>query len=607
MKIAMTGFTGESRAVHPLALPGDTGILSTNQNPARGDLRPWKAPLTVASVPAGRNTIYRMGRDTPSDALYWLSWTGIVHAVRAPNAEDTTERTYYTGDGVPKWTDNTLALATAPYPTAFRLLGVPAPVTAPTLVASAAAPVTAGAFVVGSVYVIATVGTTDFTLVGSANNTIGTNFTATGVGSGTGTVTSANSLAESRYYVYTYVTDKGEESASSPPSLELVCKTDSSVAISAIANPPSGAYGINRVRIYRTQSGTSGSAEFFFLREIASSVPTSTDDGRTLGEVLPSTTWLTPPADLTNLTAMWNGMIAGITGQAVRVCEPFKPYAWPLAYEVLPPDSKPVALKTFGQSMLVLTTGRPRLVTGGSPEALDDQPVEWNEACVSARSAVSFGHGVVWACPDGLAYLGSGGPKMITAGLMTRDDWRAIKPETIVGSMYEGAYLGMYTVSGVTKGFLIDPLNPAGLYFTDIPATAFFFDELQDQLYLLEGVNIKKWDAGTALTATFRSKRYRAPRPISMAGAAVKADNYPVTLKIDMVNLPATMATKLIAVNPSLTSPNATSVRFTKTVSDSDPFRLPSGFTYEEIELEVSTTGAVQIVELATSIAELSK
>ena len=47
--------------------------------------------------------------------------------------------------------------------------------------------VTAGSFVVGITYKIVTVGTTDFTLIGAANNNVGTIFTATGVGSGTGT------------------------------------------------------------------------------------------------------------------------------------------------------------------------------------------------------------------------------------------------------------------------------------------------------------------------------------------------------------------------------------------------------------------------------------
>lgn len=44
----------------------------------------------------------------------------------------------------------------------------------------------AGKFVVGTKYVIASVGTTDFTLIGAASNTVGINFTATGAGTGTG-------------------------------------------------------------------------------------------------------------------------------------------------------------------------------------------------------------------------------------------------------------------------------------------------------------------------------------------------------------------------------------------------------------------------------------
>ena len=55
---------------------------------------------------------------------------------------------------------------------------------------------TAGAFVVGIRYVILTVGSTDFTLIGAASNTVGVSFVATGSGAGTGTATRENSCAE---------------------------------------------------------------------------------------------------------------------------------------------------------------------------------------------------------------------------------------------------------------------------------------------------------------------------------------------------------------------------------------------------------------------------
>lgn len=50
-----------------------------------------------------------------------------------------------------------------------------------------AAPVTAGTFIVGAQYAVVSVGSTDFTSIGAASNTVDTVFTATGAGTGTGT------------------------------------------------------------------------------------------------------------------------------------------------------------------------------------------------------------------------------------------------------------------------------------------------------------------------------------------------------------------------------------------------------------------------------------
>jgi type IV pilus assembly protein PilY1 len=51
--------------------------------------------------------------------------------------------------------------------------------------------ITAGAFQIGSRYVIANVGTTSFTSIGASSNTVGVAFTATGAGSGTGTASTS--------------------------------------------------------------------------------------------------------------------------------------------------------------------------------------------------------------------------------------------------------------------------------------------------------------------------------------------------------------------------------------------------------------------------------
>jgi hypothetical protein len=54
--------------------------------------------------------------------------------------------------------------------------------------------VNAGSFIVGNQYMITFVGTTDFVSIGAATNTVGVHFTATGVGSGTGTAKLSQSV-----------------------------------------------------------------------------------------------------------------------------------------------------------------------------------------------------------------------------------------------------------------------------------------------------------------------------------------------------------------------------------------------------------------------------
>ena len=644
--IRIAGFGGENRALHPMLLPEHIGVTSTNQKPGRGDLRPWNSPLTKATVPGGRQTIYRMGRDLASDTNYWLSWPGEVHVVCAPNAADTAERTYFSGGlaFAPRWTDTTLALASAPYPSAYRSLGVAAPSSACLLSASSPAAVAAGSFVVDSRYVVTTVGTTnwlaigadnevvcagsfvigttytiktvggsDYTLIGASASTIGisftttgvgagsgtatkndlagVSFTATGVGSGTGTARVSNTITETRFYTYTCVTDIGEESAPNPSPTAITCKTQDVVTISNLA-APSGAFGINRFRIYRTQTSSTGGG-FYFLREIASTASSTTDDGRALGEVLPTTTWLMPPADLSWLTGLWNGMMAGISGRSVRFCEASTFYAWPLQYEILPSNAQPVALATFGQTLVMLTNGNPSIITGGSPDAMDEAPIEFYQACVAPPSAVGVGHGVVWASPDGLCYVGSGGPRVLTGpnpsnphGIMTRDDWQAINPSSIKGCFYEGRYIGFYTVSGAKKAFVFDFSNPSGMYFTDFGVDALYLDDLQDTLFVLGGVNIQKWDAGSAKTVTFRSKLFKMPKPTqAFSCAEVVADTYPVTFKLYADG----------------------ALKHTQTAANSNPFRLPAGYYAQTYQIQVETTGAIQGVAMAHSMTEIAQ
>ena len=71
------------------------------------------------------------------------------------------------------------------------------------LTASGGTDVNAGSFVTDTVYIIETVGTTDFTAIGASANTVGVVFTATGAGSGTGVATEANDVVSTRFSTVT--------------------------------------------------------------------------------------------------------------------------------------------------------------------------------------------------------------------------------------------------------------------------------------------------------------------------------------------------------------------------------------------------------------------
>jgi endoglucanase len=222
MKLTLGVFSGAVKALHPKLVPDAAGVDSLNQKPGRGDFRPWKQPLAAATVPASRQTIYRMGRDVKSDSQYWLSWPTRVHVVRGYDGADTTERTYFTGSGTPKWIDNTFALAGGgPYPVATRELGVPAPTGA---------------------------------LVAASNND------------------GASTNTESRYYTYTYVNAKGDESAPGPVSRSWCARPTTRSPCQRIAAPPGG-YNVDRIRVYAPSAASQGETEFFFLRELAWAPP----------------------------------------------------------------------------------------------------------------------------------------------------------------------------------------------------------------------------------------------------------------------------------------------------------------------------------------------
>lgn len=529
----LTTFLGANTRIEPRYLQPGVGVVSLNQKPSEsGDFRPWRSPLTITGpvVPAGRQTLYRMGRDTPSDTSFWLCWSTPVHVIRGFDTTDPTERTYYTGNDTPKWTNNILGLASAPYPTASRELQVPQPTIAPTAVMN---------------------------------------------------VDGATGEPRSLYYCWTWVNDIGWESAPSPPVLAPPAIPGAIIDLATTEGVPSGNYGVTTVRWYRTQTTNAlGDAEFFFLRDYAVGASGMQDDGRELGtDVLPTgadTLRLVLPSTAKGLTYCWNQFAAALVGKTVRFCEPELIYAWPLGNEYEVPDT-PIAQCAFGQRLIVLTSGGAEMFTGQSPDAMDQKPMAF-PVIVAERSLVVGTNWCAWAAKDGLWLYDATGapPRNLVGECLTPAQWALLAPTTMHCYYFEignnqPVIIGFYN-DGALKGFVVDPSNPLGMYFLSTGYTSAYWDKLQRKLFVLDGATLKQFDADAAfMTATFRGKIERQQAETEASWIEVLAAGGPATVRL--------------LVDGTEVYDNAIST---------GEHRVPDGVAGREMQLEVETATTLQ-------------
>jgi hypothetical protein len=385
------------------------------------------------------------------------------------------------------------------------------------------------------------------------------------------------------------VTSLGEEGPPSPTSAILDVKpTGSTVTLSGLgATAPSGYNGyITAKRIYRTLSG-SLTTEFQLVDEIPISQETYADNiaSSQLDEVIPTATWQPPPAGVFGVTSMANGILLLFKDYDIYPSEAYIPYAYPVDYQ-LSVDYPIVGAKAVGSSAVIATTGHPYLLTGSDPSALSLVKLENPQACASKRSLAAVDGGVIYASPDGLILVSvSGQVQNLTAQLFSRDEWQALVPSSIDGYFHDGRYFGFYNNGTTQGGFIFDPAQGTGAFtFIDTYATAGYADLLQDTLYLKVGSNIVKWGAGgSGQSYTWKSAVFEMTAPTNPACAQVVAKSYPVTFKLYADG----------------------ALKHTQTVTNNDPFWLPSGYRARFLEIELSGVGEVLAVHVASSPQEL--
>ena len=132
--VKITSFYGVAPKVSPELLPETAGQIARNTKLYSGDLIPYPYPVVVGNT--GRTgtirTLYAL-KDPLGDNK-WLSWTTDVDIAVVTSSDVTDQRFYYTGSGVPKVSNYSLAFSgTGPYPTLSYDLGLPLPTTKPTV------------------------------------------------------------------------------------------------------------------------------------------------------------------------------------------------------------------------------------------------------------------------------------------------------------------------------------------------------------------------------------------------------------------------------------------------------------------------------------------
>jgi hypothetical protein len=598
--IKIDKFSGIVPRTGPTQLEGNQAQLAKNIRITSQELRSWKEKTKVfqGTVP-GIRSIYKLYNNI-TGAYRWLEWGTDVDVIQGPVADLTESRIYYTGDGAPKKTNWVLATTSgtgsAPFPDAYLNMGVPNPVAAPTLVASA-----------------------------------------------------TTTPTEDRAYVYTYVSTFGnvlEESGPSPATNVTVSVTGATVTVSGFSTAPTTNYNITHRRIYRTIVGAN-SVTFAFVAEIPIATTSYVDNKLVteLGETIQTLNYEPPPSDLIGLVSMANGMVAGFRSNEVWFAEPYLPHAWPSQYMVTV-DSEIIGLGVYDTSLVVLTKNRPFILTGTNPESMSQVKLPLNQPCISKRSIASDQFGVLYASPNGLVSIGTGQQDVVTTPLYTRDDWQQLNPASMLGAIWNNLYIGFSQIGGSIGAIVLSRGDIPPLFTLDFPANAVFIDRSNSDLFAVSNFDnaIYQLDSDIVNDTFYEwlSKRFILPNPMSFGALKIKADFNEIgntaaynalvaqitaqnqalftssggqlqsTVNANLVNQFVLNGSILQPIPPIATTKSVNvfvygdgELVWAGGVSNYDVVRLPGDKKYYEFEVRLSGNIPIQLFAMSTNVGEL--
>lgn len=449
-------------------------------------------------------------------------------------------------------------------------------------------------------------------------------------------VAGGSGTAESRSYIYTWVTEYGEEGAPSPPSTVASGYPNGTwtVTVTRPSNFEAAQRKLKYVNIYRTVTGSSGTATYFFVAQIAVGTTTYADSvvNVSSNNQLESLFWTPPPSDLKGFINLPNGMVAGFRNNEVWFCEPYRLHAWPAGYSVSV-DYPIIGLGVIGQTLIACTAVSPYAISGVNPAAMAQSRIAVTEPCMSRGSIISTPQGVAYAAPEGLVLVTPGGATNLTREMITKDKWSTFLPlSNLRGALLNAAYYCWGSQQGrtfqqdafqtdafqdddVTGGFtgaFIDFQNSRVSYnklTTDTYAVNTFNDVWTNEVFVLKSGQLYWLDTGEARphdSFVWRSKIFTLPNRKNLEAMRVWFETFedsPTLNPVRNTNLVQTLAADQWGLVRVYADGNLVMCRELR--ADGELMRLPSGFKAITYQVEIEARVRIISIELASAAKEL--
>lgn len=630
MKLTFQQFSGIAPRIAPRLLPATLAQEALDVKLWSGELRPHYADTIIKYIPSHTQSIYRY--KWKNKKYNWLGWANSVNVVKGPVYDDENNRIYLmVNDGTGFLVTDSSLLEDRDYINGLEskayAVAIPEPGQSDIWVSGG----TGSGDIESRSYVYCYVrqwsdGTID-------------------VGKSSGPL--KNSSDRSRYTV----------------DVRPGQVVDMSI-VDPIAHANGIGAGINKIYIYRSEVTSAGQALYSYVDQFDVNTNRVTNNpaavwvsngsyykysdskpNTSLGEACPSIYWDAPVTGLKGLVSLQNGLFAAYKDSTIYVSDWNAPHAWPYEHTVTI-DYPIVGLGSFGNTIVVCTEAAPVLITVTDPTKPTTRAIQENCPCVSAGSIVSTRNGVIFASTNGLVLINSASPTFITEKIITQDEWLPLHPESLQAAFLNNTYYGFFTnPTEKAAGFLFDldsytystvynSIVSSGMVYTSQPTKIVYNDVEQSQLYVCYPLENKtQYSLNSFGTDSRINKAFRWRSKVNVSPQGL------FTLSCAQVNF-----TKLSSLKPEppvwegrlagsalgMVYVNKQPVngwcktntielydktvfnyyvdgklRFTKNIVDSKPFRLPSGFRGETVEIELKSNSHVHSVILASSMGEL--